>query len=1455
MLQQIQAAVGQLVSAIKGAAQQVNTNRMAAAGSSGSGGGSSGGGGGGGAGGSGKPMNIPPPPSQGWKLVRDMVADTVGPMAILAIAAQKFIAASAGAALNAQRMQEALSASDGAEKLRMQFEQLMGSSRAAAAQVEMLAKVAAGGAFSMDSLADASKNLQVLSDGALAGESALKKVQDVAAATGTPVDAMAASVAGLYAALKEGSGVGQAAAQLQQMGAISKETAKNVEQLSAAGVALSTSWQAVEGDLKKASGAASALGGTISGLQQQLAALEAQGNTKIGDMMLEGEKAGYRAAIGFQKFKNAVEEANAGPWSAFNSAINSAKESIGNFMAAVAGTGAVQGVFETMAKAAIAALVGLNIALLALIPTLLKMAAAAGGSAVAALGRMAAAAGISTAALGKMAVALRTLAFNPLTVGLTVAAGLMVDLAGRAIQASQSVQALQDTMKGFAQERDSATGKTFAEVGSARTPEERDAAEKNIRTRLSESQSRVTQNKAVIAQSEEILNSKTLGVSNYSIPERNAAESRKKIAEDSNKTEGMTQGVLSGQLEVLSGKAVGYDRERLSIAQKRLELEQQIVKTAQEALQRSASPEAAEKDATANREKAQREFDAAETAASSRYEEKKTLATKSTEFQNQVAARDTVSGQQSENKKLLEEFKQAAPDLLGDKEPAFYAIGDKVDRARSQASLKEGKIDSFTESVLRDNGISEEKIAAFRENQQAVSQAGGAKPLDFSIFETGAKTEGGKLQSEIAKRQALQAEERDALDKKDFGRVEEVRSRMSELVNPLTGKSELEGNKEVERLKAEKAAAQKAGDVAGAKGIENAIGQIASTSMGVSDQRLQTELKTAEAKEDPVQKRAALEAAKIAEQASRVARAAADAEINAADRRLAIEKQISALKGGGEKAEKVAIRQEMLDTTGEIDRKSAALQQFEPARAKYNELLNRPEAQTLGDPKLDSPAQAKFRGELATARANFEKAEQQAAAQGVDLGTDTQAGFKVQREAAVEKSRQQEQALAERSASREGSLRQNRQDAARSRAGRDDSAGERAAGVASEGAAKISNILVAEQAAKEYDAAFQKASAAKLTADPKKDTPEQAKVRSETQAAMNQAKVAQAATGYGGMGLEEINQIKSTETQILQLKLQQASVDQAAATARKSAAMDEVRFQQARNQITAANALGKSAGRTEFDIQEAELKNEKQKADAALPMAQEKEALTMKAEAQNAAADVLENAKGDPAKIEQGLSKLPSELQQAVRPLLAQDAKSLRSQSETDIAKRDSLEAGMAKLGFKGASADDIEAKSVGLGSDLKTLQTNRAASKQDALGQAKLEMARVAEEYAPTKESFQKATSKRKDLEDDEMRKESIKKYESQGFRGKEAENLAEGDVKINRLRKDLDEAGNIPVDDLTRVGGNASKLGLLPSSQQDKQEQLRQEVEKQTAKLDSILSINKQALDLGKAEDRKGK
>lgn len=1403
----INSAIDGLVAAIKRATASIASSGKYGSASAGGSVGSGGGSGGGAAGGA---MKSPAPPSQGWKLVRDMVADTVGPMAVLGIAAQKFVTASAGAALNAQKMQEALAASDGAEKLKTQFESLMKTSQAAKAQVEMLAKVASGGAFSMDSLAEASQNLMVLTEGALGGEASLKKVQDAAAATGTPVQAMATAVGNLNAALKSGSGVEQAAENLKQLGAISSATAQNVVALAAAGASVSATWKSVESDLSRASGAASALGGTLSGLQQQLEGIKQQSNIDLGNMFIEGEKAGLRGAIGFEKFKAAVEKANAGPWSAFNASINSVKEAVGGFLGQVAQTDAVQGVFSGIAKAAVGVLVALNVALLASIPLLIKFAGAAGGAVVGGLTRMAAAMGLNTAAMAAMGRALGSLAFNPLTVGLAVAGTLFIDLASKAIAAAQAVQAFQEKMSAAGSTRSSELSATLVETETARTPEQREQAQKNTKARIEASKARVAENNKTIEESDKILNSKTLGLNDYSIPERNAAASKKRMAVDANQSEGMAQEVMQNQLTSLAERTVGFDLKRLELAQKRLELERQIAEQAQQALQRTLSPAAAKKAADQDLANANDNLSAAEAAQKTIFEDSKKLSEADTAFSKQQQENQKYDDSVAELAKMKKSITDAAdPGLFGDSRNVPYAE-DAVKNNNTKAL-----------QTLEDKGVVEKGTTKrFEENLKTVSNGRG---LNYGVFDTGAQSESGKLQAEIAKREAMKAEEASARGKKggpDHERVGAVRAKMADLVNPLTGKSEFDGDKKMEDLKRQLAAAQASKDTAGVAGLSAAIGNYASQQMAVSDQRLQTELQTATKKEDPVALRNAQAEAQIKAQAAAVANAAFQREIEAANRRLDIEKQITALKKGGGASQKAANQAEFEDKTAETARKKEALKKYDSATGTYNDMLASKKMKELpGDPEQDTPEQKQFRGDLENARKKFEAAQVGAVSAGVNLGVDSQEGYDLEDKQNRQALDIGNQSVDENDAKNFGELNRRQGEAARSRAGRSDSSMERGVSNYSDQALRVANINRAEEAATEFEQAQKDGDTDKMNAASKK----------------------MAATGYGGMSLDEVKQIKAAENEILALKLQQARVDEASAQARKQAAMDEAKYQQMRSQVTIGNALG-NAAQGEFDIKEKELTNEKSKLDQAVPMAQEKEFLSSEATGLQAAAeDQRAEAK---AKRDSGDEKgaLAAETMAA----------SLDAQSEAAIGRRDDLEAKLAGLGYGGMDSKDIEAKAAKVNEDINTNKANRMATKQASAEDQQIKMAQIQEEYAPTQEKYKKASEDRKKFEDDKFEKEQKASYLEQGYTKDESDALAANDRKMNRLKKDLDEAGTPQVDDLTRAGGNAAKIGLFPTQTQDKQAELLRAAADQAALLRTIAGQGAEALRLSQAEVR---
>ena len=418
-------------------------------------------------------MPIPNPPVSKWTTVRNVIADIVGPMAVLAIGAQKFISLSSGAALNAEKLRKALAASQGAEQLRKQFEVLGLSAEQARSKVEGVAKVASGSAFSFDSLATAAKNLQVLGGSSLSTAGMLRKVQDVAAATGAPVDNVATAVGEMYAALERGgSGAGAAAAQLASMGAISQATAQKISEISAAGGPAADSLRAMQGDLGKASGASAQMASSLSGLQSQLANLQNANDIKIGDMFLEGEKAGYRAAIAMEKLRGKIDEVASAPFAAISGQFSKLKESIAGMLGSDQGIETLKGLFKFLSTVAVAA-VGVMVA------QIIQLVVWLGGMGVAALKT---AAGVKTlsGALSFAGGAMKNWAtlLASATVRMNLYAVAIMLVVSKVLEARAAIDALVDAQKNLNTTNAKEIGGLKEKRLMVSTPEEKKAAMK-----------------------------------------------------------------------------------------------------------------------------------------------------------------------------------------------------------------------------------------------------------------------------------------------------------------------------------------------------------------------------------------------------------------------------------------------------------------------------------------------------------------------------------------------------------------------------------------------------------------------------------------------------------------------------------------------------------------------------------------------------------------------------------------------------------------------------------------------------------------------------------------------------------------------------------------------------------------------------------------------------------------
>lgn len=117
------------------------------------------------------------------------------------------------------------------EQSQVAFETLLGDPDAAKERIEDLIDFAAKTPFRLPGIIDANRQLQVLTDGTLAGKEGLRLVGDAAAATGRDMSQVAFWVGRTYAGLKTGTPVGEATLRLIEMGLVSGETALELQRL------------------------------------------------------------------------------------------------------------------------------------------------------------------------------------------------------------------------------------------------------------------------------------------------------------------------------------------------------------------------------------------------------------------------------------------------------------------------------------------------------------------------------------------------------------------------------------------------------------------------------------------------------------------------------------------------------------------------------------------------------------------------------------------------------------------------------------------------------------------------------------------------------------------------------------------------------------------------------------------------------------------------------------------------------------------------------------------------------------------------------------------------------------------------------------------------------------------------------------------------------------------------
>jgi hypothetical protein len=150
------------------------------------------------------------------------------------------------------------------ETLEVQFETLLGSADKAKARIKELVQFAAKTPFEIPEVVNASRQLEVMTKGALSTGDGLRMVGDVASGTGMQFDEAAMWIGRMYDALKNNRPAGEALMRLQEVGVISGETRGEIERLVKSGAG-AQAWDTATAALNRYKGGMEKLAATFMG--------------------------------------------------------------------------------------------------------------------------------------------------------------------------------------------------------------------------------------------------------------------------------------------------------------------------------------------------------------------------------------------------------------------------------------------------------------------------------------------------------------------------------------------------------------------------------------------------------------------------------------------------------------------------------------------------------------------------------------------------------------------------------------------------------------------------------------------------------------------------------------------------------------------------------------------------------------------------------------------------------------------------------------------------------------------------------------------------------------------------------------------------------------------------------------------------------------------------------------
>ena len=176
------------------------------------------------------------------------------------------------------------------EQMESKFQSILKSATLAKERMRELASMSLRSPFKLDELANASRNLSVLTRNAWASNAALSSLADASAATGADIGDLSVAFGKLFNYLRSGRSIQNVAYQLMATGAISGDLVDRLIEMQNAGAGFSQTWGAVTSELNKFQGAAKEEMSTLEGLTKRLEEMRNAAARAFGEGFVDAEK-------------------------------------------------------------------------------------------------------------------------------------------------------------------------------------------------------------------------------------------------------------------------------------------------------------------------------------------------------------------------------------------------------------------------------------------------------------------------------------------------------------------------------------------------------------------------------------------------------------------------------------------------------------------------------------------------------------------------------------------------------------------------------------------------------------------------------------------------------------------------------------------------------------------------------------------------------------------------------------------------------------------------------------------------------------------------------------------------------------------------------------------------------------------------------------------------------------